>query len=74
MSGCVGCCARAAARSPEFHESRTSGTQTRKYRALLEQFKLTHDQVRQAAASDALKARDTRPQPEAASLSTEGAT
>jgi hypothetical protein len=50
---CRGCCARAAARSPQFFESRKNGTQTRAYRALLEQFGLTHDEVRAAHAADA---------------------
>jgi hypothetical protein len=52
-AGCVGCCARAAARSPHFFESRRTGQQTRGYRMLLEQFKLTHDQVKAAHAADA---------------------
>lgn len=54
VMGCRGCCARAAARSPQFFESRKTGTQTRAYRALLEQFGLTHDEVRQAHAADAM--------------------
>lgn len=53
IAGCRGCCARAASRSPQFHDSRKAGTQTRGYRALLEQFGLTHDEVRQAHAADA---------------------
>jgi hypothetical protein len=56
---CRGCCARSIARSPEFHEARTTGTQTRKYRAVLQQVgslvtpPITHDEVRQAHAADA---------------------
>jgi hypothetical protein len=51
--GCNGCCARAAARSPQFFESRKTGQLSRGYRALLEQFGLTHDQVKAAHAADA---------------------
>jgi predicted nucleic acid-binding Zn-ribbon protein len=54
MSGCMGCCARAAARSPQFHESRKAGQQTRGYRMLLEQFQLSHDDVKAAHAADAV--------------------
>jgi hypothetical protein len=53
-AGCVGCCARAAARSPQFFESRRTGQQTRGYRMLLEQFGLDHVSVRAAFESDAL--------------------
>jgi hypothetical protein len=51
---CHGCCARAAARSPHFRRVRDAGVQDREYRALLAQFDLTHEQVRTAAAADAL--------------------
>jgi hypothetical protein len=50
---CSGCAARAAARSPHFARVKTSGMQDRAYRGLLEQFELTHDQVKAAAAADA---------------------
>lgn len=53
-AGCRGCCARAASRSPQFHDSRKAGQQTRGYRALLEQFGLTHDEVRAAHQADAM--------------------
>lgn len=52
--GCRGCCARAASRSPQFAKARRDGSQDRAYRALLEQFGLTHEQVRDAAANDAV--------------------
>lgn len=54
-AGCRGCCARAAARSPHFRRVRDQGHQDRHYRALLQQFDLTHDQVKAAAAADKLE-------------------
>lgn len=51
-AGCRGCCARSAARSPHFHESRRRGSQTSGYRMLLEQFGLTHAEVRAAHEVD----------------------
>jgi hypothetical protein len=57
---CRGCCARSIARSPQFFEARTTGTQTRKYRALLEQIgglvspPVTHNEVRAAFEADAM--------------------
>jgi hypothetical protein len=51
-AGCPGCAARAAARSPHFRRVRDQGMQDRQYRALLEQFGLTHQQVKDAAAAD----------------------
>jgi hypothetical protein len=53
-AGCIGCCARAAARSPQYRKARDSGVQHRDYRRLLEQFGLSHQQVRDAAAADAM--------------------
>jgi hypothetical protein len=53
-AGCKGCCARAASRSPHYRRCRDSGVQDREYRGLLTQFSLTHDQVRDAAQSDAM--------------------
>lgn len=50
--GCVGCCARAASRSPQFFDARQSGRQDLKYRNLLHQFGLTHDQVKAAFEAD----------------------
>jgi hypothetical protein len=52
--GCSGCCARAAARGPHFYRVRKAGALDRQYRALLQQFGLTHESVKAAAASDAL--------------------
>jgi hypothetical protein len=52
--GCRRCCARAAARAPQFAAARKSGAVDRPYRALLDQFGLTHDEVKAAAAADAL--------------------
>lgn len=52
-AGCRGCCARAASRTPHWRRVRDNGMQQdRQYRLLLEQFGLTHDEVRAAAASD----------------------
>jgi hypothetical protein len=49
---CLGCRARGAARTPHYRRARESGMQDRPYRSLLQQFELTHDQVRAAAAAD----------------------
>lgn len=49
---CRGCCARAAARSHHFFDSRRAGAQTKGYRQLLEQFGLTHDEVKAAYLAD----------------------
>lgn len=54
-AGCKGCCARAAARSPHFRRVRDQGYQDRHYRALLQQFDLTHDDVKAAANADRLE-------------------
>lgn len=51
---CRSCCARAAARSPHYARVRDAGKLDRDYRAMLEQFKLSHDQLKAAAAIDAL--------------------
>ena len=53
-AGCRGCCARAAARSPQFAAARKAGVLDRPYRALLDQFGLTHDEVRAAHQADML--------------------
>jgi hypothetical protein len=50
--GCRNCCARAAARSPQFAAARKAGVLDHQYRRLLQQFGLTHDQVKAAAALD----------------------
>lgn len=52
MGGCLGCAARAAARSPQFRAARKSGVQDRQYRSLCEQYGVTHAQVVAAAAAD----------------------
>jgi hypothetical protein len=58
-ANCRGCCARSIARSPQFFEARSTGSQSRKYRALLEQVgglvkpPVTHDEVRAAFELDA---------------------
>jgi len=51
---CVGCCARAAARSPHFDRVRQAGKQDRKYRAMLTELGITHEEVREASKVDAL--------------------
>ena len=51
-AGCMGCCARAASRSPQFRAVRKAGVQDHAYRLLLQQFGLTHDQVKTAANND----------------------
>lgn len=53
-ANCVGCCARAAARSPQYRKAKDTGIQDRAYRNLLQQFGLTHAQVQAAAAADVL--------------------
>lgn len=50
--GCVGCCARSIARGKHFARVRKAGVLDGDYRALLAQFKLTHEQVKAAAAAD----------------------
>ena len=52
MANCRGCCARAAARMPQFREAQKAGVQTHAYRRLLQQFGLTHDAVLAAAQAD----------------------
>lgn len=51
---CPGCAARAVARGPNYRESLATSRQTSKYRAELDLLKVTHDQVKAAAQSDAL--------------------
>lgn len=52
MASCRGCCARALARSPHFRRVRDSGMQDRAYRSALQQFGLTHEEVREAVRKD----------------------
>jgi hypothetical protein len=54
-SGCNGCEARGLARSPQYAESKRLGRLTGPYRDLLARLSLTHDQVRAAEATDAVK-------------------
>lgn len=51
---CPGCAARAVARGPNYRESLATGRQTSKYRAELQMLKVSHEQVKAAAQSDAL--------------------
>lgn len=51
-SGCKGCAARAAARSPHFRRVRDNGMQDRAYRAMLDLYGVDHGQVKAAAAAD----------------------
>jgi hypothetical protein len=52
---CRQCDARAVSRSPEFFEARTTGKQTREYRALLTRLSVTHEEVLQAFEADATR-------------------
>lgn len=52
--GCMDCCARAIARGHHFFRVRQAGQQDRQYRALLQQFGATHEQVKAAYAADAM--------------------
>lgn len=49
---CDSCKARAMARSPHYRRCRDAGQQDRAYRQMLQQFGLTHEQVRTAALAD----------------------
>jgi len=52
---CRGCCARAVSRSPQFRQVQKLGKLDSEYRRLLEQFKLTHAEVKAAHAADAMR-------------------
>lgn len=52
QAGCRGCCARSIGRSPQFAAARKAGIVDHQYRRLLDQFGLTHDQVKAAVAAD----------------------
>lgn len=54
VDGCKGCAARAASRSWATWEARGAGRQSSLYLSLLETHGVTHDQVKAAAAADAL--------------------
>lgn len=51
-SGCRGCAARAASRSPPYAVARKTGRQDWRYRAMLELLGVSHDEVKAAAAID----------------------
>ena len=51
-AGCRGCCARACARGQDFQRVRKQGVQDHRYRLALQQFGLTHDEVKAANAAD----------------------
>jgi hypothetical protein len=51
-ANCAGCCARALARGPHFRRVRDAGVLDHPYRLALQQFNLTHDEVKAAAAAD----------------------
>jgi len=51
-AGCRGCAARAAARMPQFARVRQAGRLDRDYRRMLEQLRVSHDEVREAAKVD----------------------
>lgn len=53
-SGCAGCRARMLSRSPQFVESRRTGKLTPAYRSLLAVALVSHDDVKAAAAEDAM--------------------
>jgi hypothetical protein len=57
-AGCKGCAARAVARGPNFHEARQTGRGGWRYRAELQQFGLTHEEVKAEAALDVLHQRE----------------
>jgi len=46
---CPACCARDIAAGPHFHRSRLEGKQVKEYRAQLQHYGVTHEQVVQAA-------------------------
>ncbi|MEJ1935763.1 hypothetical protein WDZ92_36685 [Nostoc sp. NIES-2111] len=46
---CKACSARDIAAGPQFHRSRAEGRQVKEYRAQLEHYGVTHDQVQAAA-------------------------
>lgn len=54
-AGCPGCCARAISRGLNYFESLKQGQQTRRYRAELQQFGMTHQQVKDAAQADVMR-------------------
>lgn len=57
--GCTSCAARAVSRGQNYAASRTAGMQTRRYRAELEQFGVTHDDATRAAKADHLQRETT---------------
>lgn len=53
-AGCQGCKARAVSRSPHYRRVRDAGRLDRDYQRTLDQFGLTHSEVKAAAAADKL--------------------
>lgn len=51
---CPGCKARAIARGPNFRASQAAGRQSWQYRQELDNFGVSHEDVRKAATADAL--------------------
>lgn len=59
-NGCKGCAARAIARGRKFRKSQQEGYLTNWYRRELEQFGVTHAEVREEHARDAInRAKET---------------
>lgn len=52
FADCLGCRARAVARSPQFSKAWKEQRQPREYRELCEHIGVTHDQVVEAAKND----------------------
>ena len=58
IGGCLGCAARAAARSPHYRRVRDAGVLDRQYRSMCEQYGVTHEQVRAQAQVDVQSLRE----------------
>lgn len=54
-ANCPGCAARAVARGPNYRRARDAGKQDRRYRSELEQYGVTHGEVKAAAQADQLQ-------------------
>lgn len=52
--GCRGCAARAVSRGPNYRRVRQAGALDRQYRGELDALGVTHDEVKAAAAADAI--------------------
>lgn len=53
-AGCRGCAARAVSRGPNYRRVRQAGVLDRQYRGELDALGVTHDEVKAAAAADAI--------------------